>query len=304
MPKNITTIESLRRSILDDIFKDFDHSRKWIRKVLEPLAWPSANRFAKISARFDNTVASAGFQEAMRELLAGLVSDVVHSGLNNIPKDGPLMILSNHPGVYDSVAIAANLPRDDLNIVATGYPLLRRLPNAKQHFIFMDPHSDTNISTVRKSILHLESGGAVLIFPRGRVEPDPAVLPGAQEAVQSWSPSVELFLRRVPQTQILVTIVSGVLSPVFLRNPLIKLWHGLRDPQTIAEVTQVLTQMLFSKWVQLTPKISFGMPQTVDELLRNSETLYQSIITEASQLLDTHIQRYSFMEVDLANLDK
>jgi len=304
MPKNITTIESLRRSILDDIFKDFDHSRKWIRKVLEPLAWPGANRFAKISARFDNTVASAGFREAMRELLAGLVSDVVHSGLNNIPKDGPLMILSNHPGVYDSVAIAASLPRDDLNIIATGYPLLRRLPNASKHLIYMDPHADTNISTVRTSVRHLESGGAVLIFPRGRVEPDPAVLPGAQEGVRAWSPSVELFLRRVPQTQILVTIVSGVLSPVFLHsNPLIKLWHGLRDPQTIAEVTQVLTQMLFSKWVQLTPKISFGMPQTVDELLRNSETLYQSIITEASQLLDAHIQRFSFLEVDAKKLD-
>jgi len=213
------------------------------------------------------------------------------------------LIVSNHPGSYDSVAIAASLPRDDLQIIATGYPLLRRLPNASRHLIYMDPHADTNISTVRTSIRHLESGGAVLIFPRGRVEPDPAVLPGAREGLRAWSPSVELFLRRVPQTQILVTIVSGVLSPVFLRNPLIKFWHGLRDPQAIAEVTQVLAQMLFSKWVQLTPKISFGMPQTVDELLQNSETLYQSIITEASQLLDTHIQRFSFLEVEQKNFN-
>ena len=172
-----------------------------------------------------------------------------------------------------------------------------RLPNTSKHLIYMDPHADTNVSTVRTSIRHLESGGAILIFPRGRVEPDPAVMPGAQESVRAWSPSVELFLRRVPQTQILVTIVSGVLSPVFLRNPLIKLWKGLGDPQTIAEVTQALTQMLFSKLVQLMPKISFGIPQTVDELLRNSETLYQSIITEASQLLNTHIQHFSFTDI-------
>lgn len=266
MTDEIVQTTTLRRSILDDIFKDFDHSRRWVRKILEPLVWTSVNRFARICARFDETVANAGFREAMRELLADLVRDISHQGQEHIPPDGPLLIVSNHPGAYDSLAIAASLPRDDLQVVATGYPLLRRLPNASRHLIFTDPQADPNVSVARTSIRHLLSGGALLIFPSGRVEPDPAAVPGALEALSAWSPSVELFLRRVPQTKVLVTIVSGVLSPFFLRNPLIRLWKGIRDPLVIAEVTQVITQMLFSKWVRLKPSISFGLPKTVDEL--------------------------------------
>ncbi len=296
MSQHLVSIEALRRSILDDIFKDFEHSRKWIRKVLQPFVWPSATRFAGISARFDATVARAGFREAMRELLYDVVNEVMLYGAERVPPEGPLLIISNHPGSYDSLAIAASLPRDDLQIIATDFPLLRSLPYTSEHLIFMDPHCGANVSTARRAIRHLRSGGAVLVFPRGRVEPDPAVLPGAEEAVRAWSPSVELFLRKAPETKTQVTIVSGVLSPVFLRNPLIKLWQGLRDPQMIAEVTQLLVQMLHAKWVQLTPQISFGMPKSVDELLRSSETLYHSILTEASRLLDDHIQDLFLIE--------
>lgn len=293
MAQELAQATTLRRSILDDIFKDFDHSRRWVRKILEPLAWTSAHRFAGIAARFDETVARAGFREAMRELLADLVREVSHQGLEHVPPNGPLLIVSNHPGAYDSLAIAASLPRDDLQIIAIGYPLLRMLPNASRHLIFTDPQASANVSVARTSIRHLKSGGALLIFPSGRVEPDPAAVPGALEALCAWSPSVELFLRRVPQTRVLVAIVSGVLSPFFLRNPLIKLWEGIRDPLVVAAVTQVITQMLFSKWVRIKPSISFGIPKTVDELRLNSETLYHSIVAEAHQLLVDHLQNLS-----------
>jgi hypothetical protein len=288
-------LTTLRRSILDDMFKDFDASRRWVRALLEPLAWPSAHRFAAISARFDATVARAGFREAMRELLADLVSDVEHDGREHIPEEGPLLIVSNHPGAYDSVAIAASLPRDDLQIIASNFPLLCRLPNASRHLIFTDPgaESGSNFSVVRSAIRHLRSGGALLIFPSGRVEPDPAVLPGALEALRAWSPSVEIFLRRVPDLKTQIAIVSGVLSPVFLRNPLIRFWKDIRDPQAIAEVTQVLTQMLFKWSVSLKPSISYGLPRTVEDLLQEGETLYQSVVDEAGRLLADHIQDFS-----------
>jgi hypothetical protein len=282
---------TLRRSILDDLLKDFDNSRCWIRTILEPIIWLPVDRFADICARFDATVARDGFRAAMLELLADVASEVSYDGLEYVPLEGPLLIVSNHPGTYDSLAITAGLPRDDLQIIATGYPLLRQLPNAQRHLIFTNPHGGANVSVARSAVRHLQSGGAVLIFPSGRVEPDPAVLPGALEALRAGSPSVELFLRRVPQTQTQIAIVSGVLSPVFLHNPLIKLWEGLRDPQMIAEVTQILVQMVLSKWVQLTPHITFDLPTTVDELLREGQSLYQSLVDRAHRLLDDHITK-------------
>ncbi|MCK4725626.1 MAG: 1-acyl-sn-glycerol-3-phosphate acyltransferase [Anaerolineales bacterium] len=293
MQQPLIEATTLRRSILDDLFKDFDHSRKiWIRKALEPLVWISAHRFAGMVARFDENVAYAGFREAVRQFLSAYVSDIDLVGREHIPEEGPLLIVSNHPGTYDSLAIAASLPRDDLNIIATNYPLLQMLPATSQHLIFTNPQIDANISLARSTVRHLQSGGAVLIFPRGRVEPDPANFPNALDSLQAWSTSLDLFLRKVPQTKVVVTIVSGVLSPIFIQNPLIKLWQGIRDPLAIAEVTQVITQMIFKKWVQIQPQISFNLPLTLAELQEKSDATIHPVVAEARQLMIEHLSTF------------
>ena len=292
MEQQHAQIALLRRSILDDIFKDLDSSfaRRWLRRFLEPIAWPSANRFAEIASRFDQYVMRSGFRDAMSQILPNFVSGFEVCGDNRIPEDGPLLVVSNHPGTYDSLVIAAALPRNDLNIIASGFPVLRRLPSASKHLIFASEDIHERMAVVRSAIRHLRDGGSLLIFPGGRVEPDPAVLPGAEESMSVWSPSLEVFLSRVPQTRVLVTIVSGVLAPNFLNSPLIRLWRGMRDPQTVAEVIQVVTQMLFPKRIQLKPKITFGLPMTLDELHKwgGSQGIIGSIIGRAKQLLEEH----------------
>jgi hypothetical protein len=288
--QELIQVADLRQSILDDIFKDFTHPRKkWVRSLLEPFVWFSAHRFAGMMAKFDNNISQYGLRQALSEFVTPFVRDVVIEGSDHIPQDGPLLIVSNHPGAIDGIAIGASLPRDDLCAIATSFPLLQRLPSASQRCIFIDPHAPVNLAGVRSTISHLESGGAVLIFPSGRVEPDPAILPNAREALQNWSPSIELFLRKVPETQVLVTIVSGVLSPIFLHNPLIRMWSGVRDPLAIAEVTQVITQMILKKGFRMTPKISFDIPRTVEELRREYESVYQSILEKAGNLMVDHL---------------
>ena len=283
-------LNDLRTSLLDDVFKDFNQTRKrWIRNLLEPLAWISINRFAKMMLHLDHTVSKEGFRQALQDLAAYFVNDIGVFGEEHIPKDGPLLIVSNHPGTIDSIAIGAKLPRDDLNIIATGFPLLQRLPAASQHLIFIDPHAPLNLSGARSTIKHLREGGSVLIFPSGRVEPDPAIMPSAFDKIQNWSSSIEFFLRKVPQTQVMVTIVSGVLSPVFLHNPIIHLMKGVRDPLAIAEVSQVVTQMILKNRFRMNPQISFDIPHTVDELRRDYESIYQAIITKANQLMSDHL---------------
>lgn len=302
MQPSAVNATTLARLVLDDVFKDFDDSRRWLRNLLEPLARPAAHRFAGIAARFDETVAHFGFREAMCQVISNLVPEIIRNGSENIPENGPLLIVSNHPGTYDSLAIAASLPRDDLKIIASGFSILRRLPNASRHLIFTEPRGGpgSNFAVVRTAIRHLQSGGAVLIFPRGHVEPDPAVLPGAVESLRLWSPSIELFLRKVPFSKVQPTIVSGVLSPVFLHTPLMRLLRGLTDPQVVAEVLQIITQMLFAQWVRIKPAISFGIPKTVDELQRSSETIYHSLVAEVARLLDDHMGRAGD-EIHIAN---
>ena len=293
----LVQVADLRQSILDDIFKDFaDPRKKWVRTILEPLIWFSAHRFASLAANLDNTTTLHGFRQALREFVAPFVHDMDLNGQEHIPEEGPLLIVSNHPGAIDSIAIGASLPRDDLSILATSFPLLQRLPSASQHLIYINPHAPANLAGVRSTIKHLENGGAVLIFPSGRVEPDPAILPNARDKIQNWSPSIELFLRKVPETRVVVTIVSGVLAPIFLHNPLIGLWSGVRDPLAIAEVTQVVTQMILNKRFLMTPRISFDIPQTVSELRRDYESAYQSILAKANHLMNDHLPTNEYLQ--------
>ena len=288
----VVSVLTLSRLILNDLFKDFVASRRWIRKLLEPLAWPSVYRFAEIVSRFEGIVSVSGFREAMRQVLSSFASEIHQTGCENVPEHGPLLVVSNHPGTCDSLVIAASLPRNDLKIIVAGFPLLRTLPNTSQHLIFTDHPAApaSNFSVVRMAIRHLRSGGAVLIFPSGRVEPDPAVLPGAVEALRAWSPSIEMFLRKVPEIKVQFTAVSGVLAPAFLRHPLINLLSGSRSPQAIAGALQTIIQMLFTGWVRIKPAVSFGIPKTIDELKCRNESLYQSMIAEAGQLLTGHLQ--------------
>ena len=132
----------------------------------------------------------------------------------------------------------------------------------------------------------------MLIFPSGRVEPDPAISPNAIEKLPAWSTSLDLFLRKVPQTKVVVTIVSGMFSPIFLHNPLIRLWRGIRDPQAIAEVTQVSTQVIFKKLVQIQPQISFNAPLTIEELQEKNEATVHPLVAEARQLMLKHLSTF------------
>jgi hypothetical protein len=164
------------------------------------------------------------------------------------------------------------------------------LPASSNHLIFTSNDQEKRVGAVRSAIRHLRDGEAVLIFPSGRVEPDPASLPGAAEAIQRWSPSLELLLRRVPETQVLISIVSGVISPKFLRIPLIRLWKGLRDPQTVAETIQIVIQMLLPNLVRLKPHISFSPSMLLEELMGGDldSTIMGRVIALASERLSEH----------------
>jgi hypothetical protein len=283
-----TLVQNLKSSLFDDMFKDLaDSHGAWLARLLQLLAGPSVTRFAEIAATFDDHVKRLGFNEAMRQITPYFVSDIDVNGEEEIPTEGPLLVISNHPGTYDSIAISAALPRNDLKIIASGFPFLQRLPTASQHLIFVSAAVQERMATVRNAIRHLQQGKSLLIFPSGRVEPDPAVLPGASQSMTTWSPSLELILRRVPETRVLVTITSGVLSPSFIHNPLIKIWREKRDPQAVAEVIQVIIQMLFPGRVRLTPHISFDLPLTLTELVNCTEgdSIITSIICRARQKL-------------------
>lgn len=259
-----------------------------LRYLLNPLLWAPMRRFADWAVKFDRTVADFGFGAAAREVLPRLVNRLEVIGEERVPTSGPLLVVSNHPGSADGLAIAASLPRDDLKIVVSALPFIRSLPNSAQHLIYTDPlEPHKRMEVVRASVRHLKDGGALLIFPRGKVEPDPAWLPGAMDSLSRWSASLGLIARSVPESKIVTTIVSGVLSRNSLRNPLTRWPRDPRQRQLLAEIFQVVQQALLPYGISVSTRLSYGKPITAGS--RDARELTGEIVEYAKQLLHDHL---------------
>lgn len=295
MVQQAAQVAELRDSIVKEVFDALGFpNHTALRQFVSPLFRLPVDRFATLASQFDQLVAGSGFPAACRWILPRFVEGTVVDGAGRIPAAGPLLVPCNHPGAYDGLAVVAALPRNDLKIVVSGIPLTRNLPAAARHFIFAtaDPHG--RMGAVRAMIRHLRDGGAILIFPSGKVDPDPAILPGAHAALEAWSPSLELILRKVPQAMVQVAIVSGVLSPASLRNPLIRLQKGWRRLK-LAEFIQVFQQLLFANKLALTPRVSFGEPFPATELCdeQSAASELQSLIQRAQSLLNAHTESFA-----------
>jgi hypothetical protein len=101
-------------------------------------------------------------------------------------------------------------------------------------------------------------------------------MPDPDREFDRWSRSLEIFLQRVPQTRVLVTIVGGVISPVTLRHPLTWFRRSQKDRQRLAYIYQIIRQVVSRKELfGLKPQVTFG------EIV--SHTNGQNVVTEIEQ---------------------
>ena len=144
---------------------------------------------------------------------------------------------------------------------------------------------------IKRAIRHLKNGGAILIFPSGHIDPEPAFMPGAMKELETWSRVVEIFLSKVPETNIQVAIVSNVLSRKYLKNLLTRLRKHWRDRQRIAEFIQVINQMVFRRKFHNIPKITFGEVFGLKDISENGNTkaLLPYVISRAKEMMALHI---------------
>ncbi|HMK08231.1 MAG TPA: 1-acyl-sn-glycerol-3-phosphate acyltransferase, partial [Anaerolineales bacterium] len=202
-----------------------------------------------------------------------------------VPSSGPLLVTSNHPGGIDCLALAAGLGRSDLKIVASGMPFLRNLPEVARHLILVSRvGAHARMSALRESIRHLEEGGAVLIFPRGTVEPDPAFFPEAESSIEKWSPSVRILLDSVPSLKWMVAVVSGVVSDRALEHPLARRKRELTERQLLAELYQIARQVMSPRWFQQTISLSLAQASAEAE----SSAQMADVVASARRALLEH----------------
>lgn len=287
MTQKHATVAELRRAISTEILIALGMSRdSRLQGVLRPLVWPPAQRFASLAAEFDRQVALHGWPAACRWVLPRFVDGVQVMGDQHLPATGPLVLVSNHPGSYDVLALSAALGREDLKILVSDVPFLRNMLAASGHMIYTDTAAGTEarLGAGREGLRHLRAGGALLVFASAQVDPDPALLPGAREALEQWSASLTLFSRRVPDLQVLVAIVSGVLSPACYGHPLARIRRDQRLRQFLAEFLQVGQQVLFGRRFGLKPTVRFA-PLLRAAALGDQADVRALAIAQAQQLL-------------------
>jgi putative hemolysin len=250
-------LERLTRVCIDDVISAFglDGVRRG-RAVLESLARRPARRLACQVLTYDRIVGESGLRAGGAWALGKLSREASIEGQEDMPRGGPLLLVSNHPGLADAVALFATTPREDLRVIAADRPFLDALPNTSRHLLTVADAPGGRSGVVRTAARHLRGGGTVLTFPGGRIEPDPAVLPGAVRALEFWSSSADLFARLTPGLAVVPVVVSGVISPSALRIPLTHLRRHKRDREWLAATLQMLIPALRN----VHARVRFGRP--------------------------------------------
>ncbi|MBV6451086.1 MAG: hypothetical protein MHPDNHAH_01815 [Anaerolineales bacterium] len=231
------------------------------RRLIELIFGKAARSATNIAMDLDRVVGEGGHAAGARWFLPRFVKSHEARGVENIPASGPFVIAANHPGSIDTVVITAHSTRRDLKFIIGDIQFLLKMPNSLKGFIVAPPKSDTigRMQVVRESLRHLQNGGGLLIFPRGGIEADPEFMPNPDDEFHHWSRSLEIFLKRVPNLQILITIVSGAIAPAAMRHPITWLRKARPDRQRLAFVYQLSRQLLSGKQIfDLTPRVTFG----------------------------------------------
>lgn len=144
-----------------------------------------------------------------------------------IPSQGPLVIASNHPfGGIEGVILCLFLGqiRPDLKVLANQG--LKLFPELSDYFIFTNPLSENdpkNAPSLRTSLRHVKNGGALLVFPAGRVsyyQPEKR-----RVSEHSWNRIIGRLIT-ASNAQFVPIFVSGQNSPLFYR--LGRIYYRLR----------------------------------------------------------------------------
>ena len=115
-------------------------------------------------------------------------ADVSATDLSRIPKDGPAVVVANHPyGILDGLLLAHLLGsvRRDLRILATRE--LAVFPELRDLLIMVDPggqasHRGENLRGLRQALGWVREGGMLVVFPSGLIS-RPALVHGHHQVV-------------------------------------------------------------------------------------------------------------------------
>jgi 1-acyl-sn-glycerol-3-phosphate acyltransferase len=222
------------------------------RRLLYLLLGRQLRQFADNMAAFNIDVVTKGLSPAAIALCSKYHGKVAGRGLENVPASGPVLFASNHPGMFDALAVYATVPRLDIRALARPQPLLGMLSALEPNLLLLPDDGAGRTGGLRQMLQLLRADGSMLIYPAGHLEPEPFLVgrhgldePAANELLGPWSSGVgtlvKLAARQELPLKVVPTSLSGVLSTSTWRwfGPLLKLRKTLRGREDLTAVLQV-----------------------------------------------------------------
>ena len=282
-------LDTLTRINLDDLVNAFGwENRPLLASLLRNIFDRPARRFASQILEFDHAAGQTNLAEASRRLMRKhYVKDVCVYGRENIPLNGPVLFLSNHPGMTDTIGLFAAINRPDLKIIAFQRPFLASLENTTRQLFYIDDDPTKRLYAVRQVASHLREGGAVLTFPAGEIEPDPEVYPGALEALESWTDSAGVFMRLARDTRIVPVLVSGTIWDKTAHHWIPRLKRTRLEREKLAAALQLL--MLITRNARPNVvHVRFARPISLHEVgSSEAHAIHQIVLERMNALIES-----------------
>jgi putative hemolysin len=166
-------------------------------------------------------------EESLRALNIGY--EISGGSLENIPKSGPVVIVSNHPfGGIEGVILIEILSkvRPDFKVMANS--LLGRVKELNDQMILVDPFGEEdsakkNIGPVREALSYVKKGGLLAIFPSGTVSH--LQLDRKEVSDPDWSETVGRIIRstKAPVIPLFICGANGLFFQLLgLVHPLLR----------------------------------------------------------------------------------
>jgi putative hemolysin len=157
--------------------------------------------FDQLNALYRQTLLlhdSRDFPEKILEALR-VHYEVAPGDLARIPRDGPVVVTSNHPfGAIEGIILTAVLRsvRPDVKVMANF--LLGGITELRDLFILVDPFAHqtstfANVPALRETLAWLKRGGMLAVFPAGEVSH--IDLPSRRVTDPEWNESIARIIR-------------------------------------------------------------------------------------------------------------
>ncbi len=236
---------------------------KIARRLVSMLARLPSDRLGRSLARFD-----FGLGAAALGLLRRFGASVDVEGA--VPQAGPVLVVTNHPGAYDSIAMLASVRRDDVALVAAERTFLAAMPHFREHLVFVtDSREKDNVMGrtvgLRRALAWLDAGHMLVQYGAGAIEPDVRFAEPGDDLLGVWSDGTGVLAAYAAKRGAVVVpaLVSGVHSRRAKALPGVR-WAERRGVTTIAP----LIQATIPGFRDVHVRVRFGSALDRDALLR------------------------------------